>query len=146
MICLRCGQCCIDTAVVLVKPEFVSENYDSKNPPKGTIFIKDTIDPCPYLSWESETKTKCNIHHYKWYKYTPCYRHHQRDAKNSTLCKLGVYNLEQKIDVRKKCKELKENREKGWAEIRKILKMGFTLDEFNLLPEEERNKLLDGKE
>jgi len=84
MICLRCGYCCVTSAVIL---------------PTG--IPKFSNQPCPYLEWEEE-KAICKIYgqsfdiehdghtyHYTW-KETPCGRHSQIEHTN-TLCRMGEY-------------------------------------------------------
>lgn len=86
MKCLRCGYCCVASAVAIVSPSHVSENVDLDN--VGVEF-KRSYELCPHLKFENN-EAVCTIHHYKWYKYTPCARHSQIEPQNSN-CRLGIY-------------------------------------------------------
>lgn len=87
MICLRCGYCCIKLFVPIVK-----------NPDKG--IKKDNIighygndSPCMHLKGDKPGKYKCSIHHYSWYKDTPCFRHEPAYSRKTSECLMGNYVL-----------------------------------------------------
>lgn len=83
--CLRCGYCCFCLCVIIVD-----------NPEKG--LSKDNLIPhnfnidgkrerCKHIIGNKPGEYSCAIHHYEWYKKTPCYSH------NSELkeCRMGKY-------------------------------------------------------
>ena len=87
MLCLRCGHCCINYAVVL---------------PDGTFYAGDGIG-CKNLRWEAGdggrlNKAACTVHGqdtvlegetYTW-KETPCGRHGQIERSKDTPCRMGA--------------------------------------------------------
>lgn len=91
MICLRCGYCCQNYAVIL---------------PDGSFHEGGGID-CKFLTWEG-SKAVCTVHEkaavvhdeegvvhkIPWEK-TPCGRHTQIERGN-TNCRLGEYILERR--------------------------------------------------
>jgi len=93
MICLHCGYCCIECAVIIIKPESVKENLRINKLTENDAQLKDSKVECPHLEW-IRGKAKCKIHHYKWYKQTPCFKHGQIEHKN-TNCRMGEYILKQ---------------------------------------------------
>lgn len=92
MKCLHCGYCCIKLAVVIVKPSFVSENLDINELPREAFIFKETDVRCPHLS----TTNRCTIHHFPWYKETPCFSHTQIESKDSD-CRIGRAYADGKI-------------------------------------------------
>ena len=69
--CIRCGYCCKYLSVIIVD-----------NPKKGiieynVIFHEGNGKECKHLKKLKNNTYKCMIHHYKWYKKTPCYKHTQ---------------------------------------------------------------------
>lgn len=103
MICQRCGKCCCDSLVVVIHPDFVKENLDiTKLPDEAFLPLKS--EKCPHLSWDDNDIAVCAIHHYKWYKETPCYRHGQIEENENDPCRTGVWireNPDYKIRGRK---------------------------------------------
>lgn len=90
MKCLRCGKCCLDSLVVVVKPESVKEDLNINELTQDDVLsIEGPKDKCPHLKWDGDIAC-CSIHHYKWYKYTPCFSHGQIGKKNAP-CRTGVY-------------------------------------------------------
>lgn len=92
MKCLHCGYCCIKYLVPIVKPEKVNEEVDLENIDNLTIKESDVV--CPHLEKVAD-KYHCKIHHYKWYKYTPCFQFTQIESNKNDLCRIGKY-LKQK--------------------------------------------------
>lgn len=92
MICLNCGMCCIDYLVVIVKPESATEDFDITNASEDDFIGKKSHDPCPHLYWE-EGKSRCKIHHFSWYKDTPCFQFGQIESSPKNVCRIGEYML-----------------------------------------------------
>ena len=91
MICLRCGYCCIECSVVIVNPSKIKDDsvFEISN---DCLQFKDSKEPCPHLEWDGDGFT-CKIHHYEWYKSTPCFSHGQFETKNSD-CRMGRYIID----------------------------------------------------
>ena len=89
MKCLRCGYCCKNYSVVVVN--------DPKKGIKGSnlIFHKGEGKSCIHLLEDSPSPGKCScaIHHYEWYKDTPCFAHGQIESDPNDLCRMGNYIL-----------------------------------------------------
>jgi hypothetical protein len=92
MICLRCGYCCINYAVIIVD-----------NPNKGVVennlILHDgNKTPCRHLQGDKPGEYSCLIHNNPWYKETPCAAHGQIESSPDTPCRMGQYilNLQQK--------------------------------------------------
>lgn len=86
MICLRCGYCCHNYMVVIVK-----------DPEKGIcednlIVHMEEGNPCPHLRGNKPGEYWCAIHNQSWYKDIPCYSHGQIEKTNSP-CRVGKYVL-----------------------------------------------------
>ncbi len=95
MKCLRCGHCCIDYMVVIVKPEHV-DNPDFENEDTFMCHGGDGT-PCPHLSsWEGN-KTACAVHHLPWYKKTPCFSHGQIESSPDCECRMGRYIIDNNL-------------------------------------------------
>ena len=58
------------------------------------IFHDGMKQPCKHLTGDKPGKYSCAIHHYPWYKETPCFSHGQIERKNSN-CRLGEWILKQ---------------------------------------------------
>lgn len=99
MICQRCGKCCCDSLVVVIHPDFVKDNLDINKLPKEA-FLCLKSESCPHLSWNGDIAV-CKIHHYKWYKTTPCYNHGQIEMSKDEPCRTGIWMRKNKIDVKK---------------------------------------------
>ena len=89
MICQRCGHCCCNTFVVVVKPEFVEEKLNVNAMSDDTVLALDN-EECPHLTWDGDI-ANCKIHHYKWYKDTPCFSHGQIERDPKSPCRMGQY-------------------------------------------------------
>lgn len=87
MKCLHCGYCCIQYSAIIVD-----------NPKLGIIL--SNLSPkisgvkCKHLQGESPGNYKCAIHHYSWYKDTPCAEFTQVEYNDSN-CRMGEYILSQ---------------------------------------------------
>ncbi len=84
MDCLRCGYCCIESAIIIVdNPEL--------GPIEGNLVIKKD-GACKHLVGDKPGEYACAIHDYTWYTETPCFAHGQIERGN-TDCRMGVYIL-----------------------------------------------------
>lgn len=93
MKCLRCGHCCHNYMVIIVD-----------DPKKGItednlIFHEGNGTPCKHLRGTKPGEYWCAIHHYPWYKETPCYAHGQIESSPDCVCRLGEYILKQRKEV-----------------------------------------------
>ena len=90
MICLRSGYCCIHYDVVIVdNPELGLIESNLKAKPTG--------QECQHLQGEMFNRS-CAIHHYPWYKDTPCFQYTQIEQSNSE-CRMGAY-LKKKAGIK----------------------------------------------
>src|SRR6056297_3377445 len=92
MKCLHCGYCCLLYDVIIINPEFESEQLDIENEDIKTDVMfqnKPSYQKCPYLVL-TDNKFYCSIHERKWYKKTPCFSHSQIESENSN-CRIGEY-------------------------------------------------------
>jgi hypothetical protein len=86
MKCLRCGYCCQALAVVIVvDPE--------KGPVEGNLEVRDGTEPCRHIKREEDGTYTCLIHHYPWFKDTPCGTHTQIERSPDDPCRMGAYLL-----------------------------------------------------
>lgn len=86
MICLRCGHCCTNCMVVIVD--------DPEKGLKEDNLIGHLGDsPCKHLLGDGPGNHSCAIHHYRWYKKTPCYSHGQIEQSPNCNCRLGEFIL-----------------------------------------------------
>lgn len=91
MICLRCGYCCTKLTIIIIKPEYVREKLNLNKLPEDAFMVAGVGGQlCPHLSWDGDTAV-CKIHHFPWYKKTPCYRHGQIERSGNTLCRMGKF-------------------------------------------------------
>lgn len=89
MRCLRCGNCCKNLWVVIVDDPAKGLRQDN------LIVHEGRGVPCKHLREENGVFS-CEIHHYKWYKKTPCYQHGQIERSKDDACRIGKYLLEKK--------------------------------------------------
>jgi len=81
MKCLRCGYCCTHYLVPIIK--------DPKlGPVEDNIIIQTGEGPCMHLRGDKPGNYSCAIHHYSWFKDTPCAEFTQVEEKNSE-CRIG---------------------------------------------------------
>jgi hypothetical protein len=104
--CLHCGHCCIVDSVDIIKPEAINEYGNVNVKDQNNYIYKATYKECPHLTWKNDGKAHCNIHHLSWYKETPCYRHNKNIIKDP--CNTGIFNISKKIDIRDKCKKMRD--------------------------------------
>ena len=86
MKCLRCGHCCkYYLSVVVDNPALgISEGNIISNLGDGTS--------CKHLRGDKPGEYSCDVHHFDWYKETPCYAHCQV-GKDDEPCRIGKYVL-----------------------------------------------------
>jgi len=89
MICLRCGYCCKNCMVIVV-------DDPDKGIVKGNLipcnFSKKTS--CKHLTGTIPGEFSCAVHHYSWYKDTPCFAYGQIESSPTENCRMGKYILE----------------------------------------------------
>ncbi len=108
MICQHCGLCCVDYMVVVIKPEYATEDFDINTAPEEAFLSRPGHDPCPNLYWEGD-ESRCCIHHFKWFAETPCAAFTQVEEGN-TECRLGRHIIDNKPGFyRKYCEDVKAN-------------------------------------
>ena len=86
MICLRCGYCCKQHTVVIVDDPKKGIREDNLVTREGGI-------PCQHLTGNESGEYSCAIHHYPWYKETPCFSHGQIERSPDDVCRMGEYIL-----------------------------------------------------
>ena len=84
MLCLNCGYCCVKYDVIIINPEYVKENLIIDELPDDAFMHKSTDIICPHFN----SNNRCNIHHYSWYKDTPCFQYIQIEPYQ-TVCRIG---------------------------------------------------------
>jgi len=89
MICQRCGVCCCNSTVIIIHPDFIKEKLNINKLPNEAFLLLNS-EKCPHQSWDGDISI-CAIHHYKWYKKTPCYTHGQIERSKDDPCRTGVY-------------------------------------------------------
>jgi hypothetical protein len=85
MKCLRCGYCCLTMLI----PIIIDPNKGFK---ENNVDLLDGTKHCPHLKGDKPGNYSCNIHHYKWFKDTPCGQYTQIESSNSN-CRTGNYKL-----------------------------------------------------
>jgi len=92
MICLRCGYCCIMYDTIIIKPNRVTSDLNLMD---DTVYIhKPTGVKCPHLSF-IDGKAYCRIHHFSWFKDSPCDQFTQIGKEDSN-CRIGDHMLNEK--------------------------------------------------
>ena len=88
MKCLRCGHCCINYDVIIIDdPE--------KGVTEDNLIHKKSGDRCQHLRGDKPGEYSCAVHHYPWYKETPCFEFTQVEREDSN-CRMGEYVLSNK--------------------------------------------------
>ena len=88
MICLRCGYCCHHYTVIIVD-----------DPEKGVcegnlIPHLGQGEPCKHLRGDRPGEFECAVHHYPWYRKTPCHSHGQIESSSTGECRMGRFVLD----------------------------------------------------
>lgn len=86
MICLRCGYCCKTSMVVVVDNPMLGIHEDN-------VSLNDGHKPCQHLKGTNPGNYVCAIHHYPWYKETPCFDYGQIEMSPTDKCRTGEYML-----------------------------------------------------
>ena len=77
--------------VVVVKPECVRDDLDLHDESiKEAVMVKESSAQCPNFEWKDSNTAHCTIHHYPWFKFTPCGTHRQIGEPNDP-CRMGVH-------------------------------------------------------
>jgi len=77
------------SVVIVVDPEkFDLDNIDESN----YKTFDQAKERCPHLRGENVGEYSCSIHHYPWFKDTPCGTHTQFETTDSN-CRMGDYFL-----------------------------------------------------
>jgi len=85
MICLKCGYCCLTYLIPIVKDP-------NKEISDNNILVLDGSVRCPHLQGTKSGEYFCKIHHYEWFKDTPCGQHTQIERENSK-CRIGYHKM-----------------------------------------------------
>jgi len=93
MKCLGCGYCCIELSVIIINPDSVRKNLNFDELKDKDVLHKPSGFACPHLIWSLEGKSICSIHHYDWFKQTPCHSHSQIEKSYCSKCRMGEYIL-----------------------------------------------------
>jgi hypothetical protein len=108
MICLRCGYCCINLSVVIIHPDHIQKDLNLKeifyDLPEEALIFKPDGELCPHLVFEDK-KAICKIHHFDWFKDTPCHQHTQIEQSKDCNCRMGEYLSKENISVFKFVRE-----------------------------------------
>ena len=78
MVCLKCGYCCTEYAVVIVKDP-------KKGPTKDNLIVHKGDGPCPHLGGDCAGEYYCKVHNEPWYKGTPCFDYGQIEISRRQL-------------------------------------------------------------
>jgi len=89
MKCLRCGYCCKNLLVVIVKDKSLGLIEDNLELHKGEN------KACKYLKGDGPGNYYCEIHNEKWYNETPCFAHTQFE-NTSCNCRIGDHIMKGK--------------------------------------------------
>lgn len=81
MICLRCGQCCIDYGAVVMKDPALGIV-------KGNAVFKPAGEKCFHLKGKTRGEYSCAIHGEDFYRQTPCFNFGQTEPEDTT-CRMG---------------------------------------------------------
>lgn len=100
MKCVRCGYCCIDYDVIIIRPEYINEDINdilSKdfNAADKIAIHKPCGIKCPHLDYDEDGIATCKVHDKPWYKGTPCDSHTQI-GKEDAVCRIGNMTIKTK--------------------------------------------------
>jgi hypothetical protein len=88
MICLRCGQCCVNLDVSIVNPESIRPDGTVYDLP-GSMISKPKGQRCPHLICQ-DGQASCTIHALPCYAETPCQQFEQF-GREDDICTFGSY-------------------------------------------------------
>lgn len=89
MHCLRCGYCCKQYMVVIVK------DPEKGIRPDNLVAHKGGGKACRHLQGLGPGKYRCAVHGRPWYRKTPCFAHGQIENSPDDPCRIGEYVLKQ---------------------------------------------------
>lgn len=91
MKCIRCGFCCVQFDVIIVKPEHVNDFDPDDFDQDHKLMHKKGGEICPHLKIDKENKiTTCTVHNKLWYPGTPCDTHYVFGDPEKP-CRVGEY-------------------------------------------------------
>lgn len=94
MKCLRCGYCCIEYAVMIIRDVSKPVVEDSSLPMKeSNVMYKESGVRCPHLVGKGPGQYSCAAHDHPYYPKTPCHEFGQAEESPDTPCRLGVFVL-----------------------------------------------------
>jgi len=64
--------------------------------PENLTFNEGDGTPCKHLRGGKPGEYWCAIHHYDWYKDTPCYSHGQIEKSPDCVCRMGEHILKKR--------------------------------------------------
>jgi len=101
--------------VIIVSPKYATETF-TPNPQMDLgeeVMHKPTGIACPHLELSND-KYLCKVHHFEWFKDTPCFQYGQIEESEASLCRTGNYVVNTNEMMRSKLAEIynkKENNE-----------------------------------
>ena len=87
MKCLRCGYCCMNLCVVIVRDPDRGIRRDNLTVHEGRG------QRCPHLRGKKAGEYSCAVHDRGWYKRTPCFSHGQIERSVTDKCRMGVHQM-----------------------------------------------------
>ena len=93
MKCLRCGYCCINYMVIIVNDPAIGIREDNL-----LAIGVNGPERCKHLIGDKPGEFSCAVHHYDWYKETPCFNHTQV-GREGDPCRIGEGVLVGKIPL-----------------------------------------------
>ena len=90
MFCYRCSHCCYWFMVTIVKEEYFDKIKTENDLTMDAVEIKEERVWCKYLI-NNLGKFVCTIHHYSWFKFTPCYQFTQMEENKDSPCRIGEW-------------------------------------------------------
>jgi hypothetical protein len=93
VICLRCGYCCQQYIVGIVRDPDLG-------PVEGNLMVVNERGPgdgpCPHLRGDEPGSFSCAVHDRPWYNETPCQEYGQIESRPDTPCRIGSYIMEKR--------------------------------------------------
>lgn len=88
MICLRCGYCCKESVVHIVKDPELGWSEDNLTLYNG--INSGGKKQCPHLRGAGPGSYYCSLHNCKWYEHTPCARYNEKKYGKDEICEEGI--------------------------------------------------------
>jgi len=92
MICLRCGQCCLELDISIVNPRSILLNGTLDFEDTEAMILKPAGNRCPHLSFEGG-QAVCIIHHLPCYQGTPCQLFEQIGPDDAACVLSGYFKV-----------------------------------------------------